>query len=294
MEKLDIVNIHYYLNNGTHQMDAFIHNECEKKMLSIMSVICKNLGVSPKVQVEAKQEGGLQDYYNLAISFFSDATPEYHIFVIGLVSQLLKLILSRKVKGKKVQDIASSTDNNFITNYLKSTDIDDYTKNKVEPMALAVKEIVSDTQIIKFSSDYYKNISNYDNVRKLDVNLKSSNNFSVCETISIEDFKEHIIDNTDLDPIELKDVEVEIVSPILNGQSKSWKGKYNDNGESRIITFSIEDQTFIENVTNGKISFKNGMTIICDMYIERKLNIDGTIKNSKYIIYNIHSSTDVA
>ena len=26
-EKIDILNIHYYLNDGTHQLDAFIHND---------------------------------------------------------------------------------------------------------------------------------------------------------------------------------------------------------------------------------------------------------------------------
>ncbi len=55
--------LHYYLNNESHSMNAFIRNECEKEILIILKEIITNLNILIEIESEAYTEGGLRQVW---------------------------------------------------------------------------------------------------------------------------------------------------------------------------------------------------------------------------------------
>lgn len=56
-----IFQIHYYFDDNSHSMNAFVRNNMEKDLLNLISEIGKTLNIEIKIESEAKEEGGLID-----------------------------------------------------------------------------------------------------------------------------------------------------------------------------------------------------------------------------------------
>lgn len=65
MTALDRFEIHYYLANESHAMDAFVRNKCEAELLAILQEVCSILGASIKVETIPLEEGGLKEYWKV-------------------------------------------------------------------------------------------------------------------------------------------------------------------------------------------------------------------------------------
>lgn len=61
-ENIASISLHYYMQEeGVHEMDAFVHNKCERQLLNIINYLSKQYGIEVKVDIEAKEEGGIKD-----------------------------------------------------------------------------------------------------------------------------------------------------------------------------------------------------------------------------------------
>src|SRR4051812_43717619 len=56
--------LHYYLRNNSHAMNAFIRNKCEAEALAAFSYIAERLGIELAIESVAHEEGGLKDIWN--------------------------------------------------------------------------------------------------------------------------------------------------------------------------------------------------------------------------------------
>ena len=74
-------------------MDAFVHNKCERQLLNIINYLSKQYGIEVKVDIEAKEEGGIKD----------------KIIVIAESALFLLLV-------EKVLDIAFNPDRAYLDN----------------------------------------------------------------------------------------------------------------------------------------------------------------------------------
>lgn len=52
--------LHYFLQDNAHKMDAIVRNKCEHELLEIVKEITQSLGVELTIESEAFIEGGLK------------------------------------------------------------------------------------------------------------------------------------------------------------------------------------------------------------------------------------------
>ncbi|KAA5549164.1 hypothetical protein [Adhaeribacter rhizoryzae] len=53
--------IHYFFNDDSHSMDAFVRNKCETELLAIIREVAFITGIKLKVETEPYLEGGLKE-----------------------------------------------------------------------------------------------------------------------------------------------------------------------------------------------------------------------------------------
>jgi hypothetical protein len=55
--------LHYYLSDESHSMDAFVRNKCEREILALFDEAAKNLQFSVSIESLAYREGGLKEFW---------------------------------------------------------------------------------------------------------------------------------------------------------------------------------------------------------------------------------------
>ena len=60
---LEILQLHYYLADNEHSMDAKIYNRAESELLKIVTEVSKVLGIELTVEIHALEEGGIKAVY---------------------------------------------------------------------------------------------------------------------------------------------------------------------------------------------------------------------------------------
>ncbi|WP_230664242.1 hypothetical protein [Vibrio cholerae] len=55
--------MHYYLENDSHSMDAIARNKCEAEIIAIVQEVAKILNAQIVIEAEAWKEGGLRDIW---------------------------------------------------------------------------------------------------------------------------------------------------------------------------------------------------------------------------------------
>lgn len=52
--------LHYFLRDDVHSMNAFVRNKCEAEVLAAFAQIAQQLGVTVELESTAFREGGLR------------------------------------------------------------------------------------------------------------------------------------------------------------------------------------------------------------------------------------------
>ena len=63
VEKLGILQLHYYLAENLHSMDAKTYNKVETEFLKIVEETSKILDISISTEIQALEEGGIKAIY---------------------------------------------------------------------------------------------------------------------------------------------------------------------------------------------------------------------------------------
>lgn len=63
MDRLQKIEIHYYLPDGIHSIDAMMRNKCESDFLAIFSETVDILGLDIQIEAEALAEGGVRELW---------------------------------------------------------------------------------------------------------------------------------------------------------------------------------------------------------------------------------------
>lgn len=58
------IELHYFLRDETHTMNAFIRNECEKELLTIFKEVILSLDIVLDIESESFKDGGLKEIWN--------------------------------------------------------------------------------------------------------------------------------------------------------------------------------------------------------------------------------------
>lgn len=306
MEKIidtEILQVHYYLSNNSHSMDAKILNKVENELLKIVQEVSIILDLEIYVEAFALEEGGIKSIYK----FINKKKNRAKLIVVGsFLATILASVISdvisdsintdsetenlkkeflelqiKKLKQDFEKDSLASLNENQSANLENEEFV--VTQELIDSIAV----YISENNKIKLSkSKFYQFLLKEGKVEKvstqeLDENFKPK---STEKIVPRSDFKHFIVKDAIVEPDYKENVTLEIVSPVLKKNRMSWKAIYNNQN----ITFKLKDEDFKNLITNKNLSFSNGTKLICDIETKQKMNDDGQIIESGRTVYNVY------
>ncbi|HDZ5110249.1 TPA: hypothetical protein RTH37_000714 [Campylobacter jejuni] len=262
--------IHYYFDDNSHSMNAFVRNAMEKDFLNFINEIGNILDIKIKLESQAREEGGLKE--NIVICLIG--------CTLGYFAPAVNNILTFYLTG---QDRLQNADLKLKDLELKLKELDlelkeEELKNK-KTQNEYIKKMEENHKIYRLLSNFYKKVENYEKIKKIGYQFNNSNEL----IIEREQFKSFIIDkNTDTEIIE--EAEIEIISPVLKEDRYKWRGIYNEEK----IDFSMSDREFKKAVIKQEHNFINGTTINCQLEISRTFDDYGEETKTLYRVKKVY------
>ncbi|MUJ39721.1 hypothetical protein [Aliivibrio fischeri] len=270
--------MHYYFEDKSHSMDAFVRNKCESEILAIITEIAKTLNVKIQIESEVRKEGGLREIW---------AFTNANVGVLSVIISIAALVSSRipvgdsELEDLKKQDLKLSIQERQLRiNKLKAEIKDDVIT--AETVGKVADLVSKDNKIIIRKSNLYKSLDTYRKVSKIGVNGLDLSDKEISAELIVKrpDFKKFIVKSNVLPVEAIEDAVIEIVSPVLKSGNYKWKGIFE--GES--INFSMADKSFQLDVLSEKISFQHGSMIKCTLLIHSKIDEVGEVVITGYSV----------
>jgi hypothetical protein len=257
--------VHYYFDDESHSMNAFVRNRAEKDLLEAVKRILELVEFSPEIETEAYSEGGLVETLMLVVT----GAGTVMAFLSPSINEILKYHFTK-----------SKTDDSLKEEALKGLQLD----NAIKELDYADKleKAIEDKVVRRHVSNYYTKINGYAKVAKI-----GFKNLSIrADEIHIprSKFKEFILVD-DKTVTEDDDAEIEIISPVLKEGTFSWRGKYKEDR----IDFSMGDSKFKSEVINGEHQFANGFVMSSLLQITITFDEFGDEKRRSYSVKKVYA-----
>lgn len=278
--------LHYYLADGSHSMNALVRNKCEAEFIAVAMEVAEVLGIPLELDCEALQEGGIREIWKA----LGDNSSQ-----IALLISILALVWS--VVPKTDQELADLQKEDLRLSIEQRKKAlgkikEDIERDNVTPETIDSAELVvsRNYKVVTRKSNFYKTLSTYEKVTQVGYSELSSSGAPVSEEkiIPRQEFPKFIIKSHELKPLKNSSAYIEIVAPVLKDGKAKWKGVY----EGQPINFSMNDKEFKMAVVSRQLSFKNGDGIVCVLLIHKKVDELGDIVTSGYsvdiVLENIH------
>lgn len=254
--------IHYWFNDDSHTMNAYVQNKCESEFLKIAKEISDFLGVEIEILTKPLENGGIKRVFKI-IEKKGKEYPLISTLIIGIMANVISDHISDIWKNNDLEELQKE-------NLIKQN------RNLDEEYKIYTKILVEKNSIKKKVSNFYETLNGESRIQKVSYQIYDNENDDESNEIFINksEFSKFILPSNDLEPIELEDQTIEIISPDLKGGKYKWKGIYN----KEIISFSMKSKEFNRLIKQGRVEFKNGSSIKCDIDIERFLDEEGQEK----------------
>lgn len=269
--------IHYFLQNDSHSMDAVVRNKCETEFLAIANEIITQFELGIILEAEAWSEGGLRNWW-------SGLSTSDRIATSALLVAVLGLVLSRIPTDDILQDTKNCLEIEKLREELSKEVL---SEEVIEKCA----ELIEQNPKVKMRrSNFYKQLNHNKKVTAVGFLSRDSENNPVSDEKKVPsaDFSKFFLLMDKLIIEIIKDAHIEIVAPVLDNGRAKWKGIFAEIP----ISFEMNDNVFKEAVTSGKISFKNGDIYECVLEIHRKIDELGDTIISKYVVQVVLDKID--
>ncbi|HEG6005812.1 TPA: hypothetical protein SE358_001638 [Campylobacter jejuni] len=266
--------IHYYFDDNSHSMNAFVRNAMEKELLNLISEVGKTLNIDIQIDSEVKKEGGLIDTFNLTVVL--SVSGAVAIYFRTSINQIITYYLT---------DGFYKNQETILNNALKEEEVK-RSKIQTEKEELELKifqeynALATNHKLDRNISNFYKKAENYEKIKKIGYQFDSLDELIVERN----QFKSFIIEenkNTEI----VEDADIEIISPVLKEGKYKWKGIYN--GEK--IDFSMGDSGFKNAVIKQEHNFINGTTVNCQLEISRTFDDYGEETKTLYRVKKVYN-----
>ena len=261
--------LHYYLKDNSHAMNAFIRNKAEKDFLDAVKRIGELLDSEFKIETEAYQEGGLKELIVIGGIVLGFLSPSINDIITHYATQDTQT----EALDKKVKEAT-----------LKNLELD--SKKKELEIEEQINKKLDDKLTKKYISNFYKRIDSYDKVEK--IGYKSIEKDGVEYIVERKDFKSFIL-HDDITISEDDDAMIEIISPVLKEGKYNWRGRY----KNEKIDFSMADSKFKQEVIEGKHKFSNGSLISCHLEIKVTFDEFGDEKSRNYRVLQVFGTQEL-
>jgi len=273
--------IHYWFNDSSHSMNAYVENKCEYELLGIIKEISKIYNVDISIETEPLGSGGLRKWLKVVSKDENKNATITTAFIVFLLTNILLTPLTKITE-------------NLIDKLFEDTELTELQKEKLrleinelrENASSEAEYIEQNSLIKKKKSNFYESLENYNKVKKVSytVSNEEKDKKSKEKFVDRVEFKKYILTSDDLDPIKIEKAEIEIISPVLKKGKYKWTGYY----EGEPISFSMQSNEFKTLVQTGEIEFKNGSSINCSLTIKRKIDNEGIEKIVGYDVERVN------
>lgn len=292
------IELHYWLKNNSHVMDAYVQNKCELEFLNIAKEIALVFGSEIVIQTEPLAEGGIRRLFQIvAKGENKNATITAAVIsaiIISITSTPITTAISKTVEIAITKLFETELDRKEKELIIEGKELDnegkklDNEEKKIrnEKSKLEFKEklnqVETNQKIIKKRSNFYEEIEKDPTVEKLSFIVEDLIKNKILDEILVprEEFKKYILVSNRLDPEPIDNAVIEIISPVLKKGNYKWKGIY----DGKAVSLNMKSNEFKTLIQTGKIEFKNGSSIKCALEIEKQLDNDG---NETILAYNI-------
>lgn len=297
------IQLHYWIKDGLHSMDAIVQNKSEIEFIRLVSEIGKAFDCEFSIETEALAEGGIRRWFKIALKN-ENKTATITIglitsLVIGIIASPITVSIAKtteiiveklfedesnkkeqelNIKGKELDNEGKELDNEWKR-----------LRNEKEKQELnnSLIKIDSSYKIKKHRSNFYEELEREKRVEKISFVIEDNFRNPISEEVFVpkENFKQYILASNEIDTDPIEDAVIDIISPVLKKGDYKWKGIYNGN----IISFNMKSNEFKTLVQTGKIEFKNGSAINCILDIKKELDNDGNEKITSYNILKVNN-----
>lgn len=273
--------LHYYLKDNSHRMDAFTQNICEAQLLAITKELALRFNAEITIETCPLAEGGIRRWFKI----ISDSENKKAAITSAIITALLIVLITTPLSTT-----VSKVTEKVIERIFEDKELKELEKQKlkleIEKLRKEIEinnlQLDQNTIIKKRRSNFYESLQKDYKIDQVAFILEDEENIPIAkENIVIRsDFNDFILVSDELDPIERDNAIIEIISPVLKKGNFRWIGILN--GEQ--VIFNMKSNEFKTLVQTGKIEFKNGSSINCLLTIRKKIDNEG---NEKIIGYDI-------
>jgi hypothetical protein len=285
MEKLEL---HYYLTDKSHSMDAFVKNKAESELLKVFKEISDILELDLGFEIEALNEGGIKEFFKILKKKKTKKQIVKIMAIIGVIfSGVVTNIISDKyTKNPELEKLQIEESKLHIKKLKSDLEKEDITEQESTLIIENLTIIISNSDKVKFHrSNFYSNLLKEDKIEQISTTELDENYKQLSEEKKVirKDFNKFIIHKVKIDSEYRKEANIEIVSPVLKSGKMKWRGYY----DTKPISFNLLDSDFKNSVLNRKISFQNGTSIKCLLEFEKEIDNEGDIKTTEINVYEV-------
>lgn len=286
MENANRLELHYYFDDKSHEIDAVLRNMCESELLAVINEIAVLLDIDTTLVSEAYQQGGFREFWK----FLGKNVGEITVLLL-LVQVIITLAVhfpSENDDLEKELNSLSIEEKKLSIKKLK-LELQNNPQN-IKSLTKAAKAVTSNLKIIKRRSNFYSNLEKYQKINKVGFVVLNDIHEPVYKELEVirTDFKEYILHSNKLKPKEDNKAEIEIISPVLKEGRYKWRGIYN----KLPISFEMQDVAFKNSVLFDNVQFQNGTFIKCVLFIHREIDELGEIKITGYSVSTVIEKID--
>lgn len=286
MKVANKLELHYYLNDDSHQINAFLRNKCEAEILAIISEISAILDIEAELVATAVKEGGFREFWDVIKGNAGAVT------VLLLVAQLMLSVapmLHESESEELEKELIRLQIEESKLNIQKLRDEIKETEPTPRIIDKTIKHLSKNLKIIKRKSNFYSELSKNREISKIGFSVLDSDFTLQSDEREVDrsDFRKYVLNSNKLKAEEVE-TEIEIVSPVLKEGKYRWKGIYND----QTIGFDMLDLSFKDSVLLDNIPFQHGSSILCVLRIGRELDEVGDVKVTKYAVTTVIEKID--
>ena len=272
--------IHYFLRDNSHLLNAFVMNRSQHEFLLLAKEIAHSANVELNIEIFPLAEGGIRQYFRFTAKEVRNGVS------IAVISALLTTFITNPISKMTDKWIdLMFADKELIE--LQKEQLRLQNENLILDKELKAIELEKNQKAAIHKSRFFKILHENPKIEKMSVKaIDSQENLIFPEReILNHDFPEYIVNSNELSDINDEDAEIEIISPVLKEGNYKWRGYYN--GAS--ILFNMKSKEFKHQTLTGGINFKNGFTINCALCIKRFLDDDGIEKIKSYTVTRVNN-----
>lgn len=286
--------IHYYLSDGSHAIDAKAFYACQQELVGLIEFVAKQLDVQVDIKtIATKREGGVIDY--LMIGSKAIALVPYTKILIFCTTYIVgKIMTPGLAEGFK------TIVNHWVNELLKTEreKSEEQLEHEVKKMRLEKEKAdLEKRRNVHFNeriekafekrrSQFYRQAKSVATVEKIGFEVKDSplsKSYIWKEEVPRAKFSDYLNESNEIEPFEDPNAEIEIVAPVLKQGRRKWKGIYME----KDISFAVSDNAFLKAVWERKFMFSNGSVIRCHLEVSQEVDADGDVKSTSYNVLEV-------